>query len=222
MHPHPERIRINARTKAELVKYIREPRHQALLSGLYPHAFIDVPVEIGEDTQIWHFTHIMDNAKIGDNCTLGQGVHVAPGVVIGNGCAIQNGAQLFTGVTLEDDVFVGPCVVFTNVKNPRAFINRKQEFKPTLVKRGASIGANAIIVCGVTIGEYAMVGAGAVVTKDVPAHYLVHGAPAVRQGYVCECGEKLTFAQRHAAVFDMCRACSAEYELIGSFVTRRS
>lgn len=163
---------------------------QARLSTLYPHALIEPPVEIGEGTQIWHFVHIMLGARIGKKCTVGDGVHIAGGVVIGDGCSIQNGAQLFTGVTLEDDVFVGPHVVFTNVVNPRAFLDRKNDFRPTLVKRGASIGANATVRCGVTIGEYAMIGAGAVVTKDVPAHTAWIGNPAKFLYQVCRCGAR--------------------------------
>jgi UDP-2-acetamido-3-amino-2,3-dideoxy-glucuronate N-acetyltransferase len=200
------------------MKYHAEHGYMARLSTLYPHAIIDVPVEIGESTQIWHYTHVMDHAEIGDNCTLGQGVHVAPGVVIGNGCAIQNGVQLFTGVTLEDDVFVGPCATFTNVRTPRAFVDRKQDFKPTLVKRGASIGANATIVCGVTIDEYAMVGAGAVVTRSVGAHRIVVGNPAREAGWACRCGVRLTCG-RLTTIFDMCRGCSSHWQLTGGQLT---
>ena len=201
------------------MKYHNGSPYIAQLSTRYPHAIIDTPVEIGEDTQIWHFTHVMDGAKIGDRCTLGQGVHVAPGVVIGNGCAIQNGVQLFTGVTLEDDVFVGPCAIFTNVTTPRAFVDRKQEFKPTLVKRGASIGANATILCGVTIGEYAMIGAGAVVTRDVSMHRIVIGNPAREDGWACRCGVRLTIP-RLTTFFNPCHACAARYDLVGPYLKR--
>lgn len=194
------------------MKYHNEGPYIAQLSGRFPYAIIDTPVEIGEGTQIWHYTHVMDHAKIGDNCTLGQGVHVAPGVVIGNNCAIQNGVQLFTGVTLEDDVFVGPCAVFTNVRTPRAFVDRKQEFALTLVKRGASIGANATILCGVTIGEYAMVGAGAVVTEGVRAHECVAGSPARRIGWVCRCGTRIR-PLPISTVFEPCLSCKNVYEL---------
>lgn len=192
---------------------------RARLSMLFPYAIIDTPVEIGEGTQIWHFTHVMDHAKIGDGCTLGQGVHVANGVVIGNRCAIQNGAQLFTGVTLEDDVFVGPCAVFTNVTNPRAFIERKQEFKPTLVRRGASIGANATILCGVAIGEYAMIGAGTVVIHPVPPHRIVVGNPAREVGWACRCGDKITFETRLTTLFSPCRTCATRYQLADGYPT---
>jgi UDP-2-acetamido-3-amino-2,3-dideoxy-glucuronate N-acetyltransferase len=164
--------------------------HRARLSTLYPHALIELPVEIGEDTRIWHFVHIMTHARIGKKCTIGDGVHISGGVVIGDGCSIQNGAQLFTGVTLEDDVFIGPHVVFTNVVNPRAFVDRKNDFRSTIVKHGASIGANATIRCGVTIGEYAMIGAGAVVTNDVPDHAAYIGTPAVFLHHVCRCGAR--------------------------------
>jgi UDP-2-acetamido-3-amino-2,3-dideoxy-glucuronate N-acetyltransferase len=159
----------------------------------HPRAVVDEQWPIGPDTKIWHFTHVMAGAVIGKNCMLGQGVHVGPGVRVGDGCRIQNGAQLFAGVTLEDNVFVGPCVVFANVKTPRAFVKRASAFDSIVVKRGASIGANATILPGVTIGEYALVGAGAVVTKDVPAHVIVIGNPAKpRPGvWVCECGEAL-------------------------------
>jgi UDP-2-acetamido-3-amino-2,3-dideoxy-glucuronate N-acetyltransferase len=146
--------------------------------------------EVGDST-IWNYVHIGRGAKIGDGCTLGDAVHIGPKVKIGNGCKIQNGAQLFEGVTLEDDVFVGPHVVTTNVTIPRAFINRHTEFKTTLIKRGASIGANATIICGITIGEYAMIGAGAVVTKSVSPHTLVLGAPAQFNWHVCRCGGRL-------------------------------
>ena len=144
---------------------------------------------IGENTHIWRFASVAGGARIGERCTVGQGAHIGPRVVVGNGCKIQNGAQLFEGVTLEDDVFIGPHVVFTNVLTPRAFVNRKAEFKPTLVKRGASIGANATIICGVEIGEYAMIGAGSVVTRNVMSHSLVVGVPAHSKQYVCKCGE---------------------------------
>ena len=197
-----------------MMKYHDEHPYIAQLSIRFPHAIIDMPVEIGVDTQIWHYTHVMAGAKIGDRCTLGQGVHVASNVTVGNGCKIQNGVQLFTGVTLEDDVFVGPCAVFTNVKTPRAFEDRKAEFQPTLVRTGASIGANATIVCGVTIGEYAMVGAGAVVTRDVPMHALVVGNPAEhRHAWVCTCGARLTIG-RLTTIFDPCRECASRYELV--------
>jgi UDP-2-acetamido-3-amino-2,3-dideoxy-glucuronate N-acetyltransferase len=174
----------------------------------HPTAIIDEPCEIGEGTKIWHYSHIMRGAKIGKNCNIGQNVVIFPGVLIGNGVKIQNNVSVYTGVTLEDDVFCGPSMVFTNVLNPRSHIPRKDEFKNTLVRKGATIGANATIVCGVTIDSYAFVGAGAVVTKDVPAHALVVGNPARIVGWVCQCGEKLNFNVDQAK----CYRCADEYK----------
>lgn len=154
-------------------------------------AVVDDGVVIGDGTKIWHFCHVMTGSVIGEKCVLGQNVAVGPDATIGNGCKIQNNVSIYKGVTLEDDVFCGPSAVFTNVRTPRAFVERKDEFQPTLVKRGASIGANATIVCGVVIGEYAMVGAGAVVTADVPSHALVVGAPARFLGWVSRTGDRL-------------------------------
>lgn len=158
---------------------------------VHPTTELDENVTIGKNSKIWHFSHIMDNTTIGSNCTLGQNVVAGPDVSIGNGCKIQNNVSLYKGVTLEDEVFCGPSMVFTNVFNPRSHIKRMDEVRPTLVKKGASLGANCTIVCGVTIGKYAFVGAGAVVTKDVPDHALVMGNPAKQTGCMCECGEKL-------------------------------
>ncbi|MDA3790825.1 MAG: aminotransferase class I/II-fold pyridoxal phosphate-dependent enzyme [Desulfobacula sp.] len=158
---------------------------------VHPTTELDENVTIGKNTKIWHFSHIMKNTIIGANCTMGQNVVAGPDVCIGNGCKIQNNVSLYKGVTLEDDVFCGPSMVFTNVFNPRSHIKRMNEVRPTLVKKGASLGANSTIVCGVTIGKYAFVGAGAVVTKDVPDHALVMGNPARQTGWMCECGEKL-------------------------------
>ena len=161
-------------------------------SFAHKSAFIDKGAEIGEGTKIWHFCHIMPGAKIGKNCVLGQNVFVAEGAVIGNGVKIQNNVSVYNGVTLEDNVFVGPSVVFTNVFNPRSEINRMNEVKPTLVKKGATLGANCTIVCGAVIGRYSFVGAGAVVTKDTPDHAICYGNPAKRKGWMCECGNKLS------------------------------
>ena len=158
---------------------------------VHPTTELDENVTIGHDTKIWHFSHIMSNTIIGSNCNFGQNVVAGPDVSIGNGCKIQNNVSLYKGVTLEDDVFCGPSMVFTNVFNPRSHIKRMDEVRPTLVKKGASLGANCTIVCGVTIGKYAFVGAGAVVTKDVPDYALVMGNPAKQTGWMCECGEKL-------------------------------
>jgi UDP-2-acetamido-3-amino-2,3-dideoxy-glucuronate N-acetyltransferase len=151
---------------------------------IHPSAVIDKGVSIGENTKIWHFSHIMENAFIGKNCNIGQNVVIAPNVKIGNNVKIQNNVSVYTGVTCEDDVFLGPSCVFTNVINPRSFIERKDQFLPTIVKKGASIGANATILCGITIGEYAMIGAGAVVTKDVEPYALIVGNPGKQIGKV--------------------------------------
>jgi UDP-2-acetamido-3-amino-2,3-dideoxy-glucuronate N-acetyltransferase len=174
-------------------------------------AVIDTPCDIGEGTRIWHFCHIMPNAKIGANCILGQNVFVASDVIIGNNVKIQNNVSLYTGVILEDDVFCGPSVVFTNVINPRSHISRKSEYQRTLVKRGATLGANCTIVCGTTIGKYAFVGAGAVVTRDVPDYALVVGVPARIVGWMCRCGTRLPFAVDEAAEQATCEVCGAAY-----------
>jgi UDP-2-acetamido-3-amino-2,3-dideoxy-glucuronate N-acetyltransferase len=157
----------------------------------HPTAIVDPNVTVGAGTKIWHFSHVLGGSVVGERCVLGQNVVVGPDVRIGNGCKIQNNVSVYKGVTLEDDVFCGPSMVFTNVLNPRAFIERKDEFRPTLVRRGATIGANATIVCGNTIGEYAMVGAGAVVTRNVPAFALVIGAPAKFLGWISRSGDRL-------------------------------
>ena len=157
----------------------------------HPTAVVDDGAEIGAGTKIWHFAHILGGTKIGERCVVSQNVMIGPNVRIGNGCKIQNNVSLYEGVTLEDDVFCGPSMVFTNVLLPRAFVNRRSEFLPTLIRRGASIGANATIVCGHTIGQYAMVGAGAVVTRDVEDFALVLGAPARRIGWVSKSGDRL-------------------------------
>ena len=154
-------------------------------------AVVDANVTIGEKTKIWHFTHVLGNSHIGARCAIGQNVSIGPNVTIGNGCKIQNNVSVYTDVTLEDDVFCGPSMVFTNVLTPRAFVERKNEFAKTLVKKGATIGANATIICGHDIGEYAMVGAGAVVTKEVLPYALVVGNPARRIGWVSRTGERL-------------------------------
>lgn len=147
-------------------------------------SYVDEGAEIGEETKIWHFCHIMSGAKIGSNCSLGQNVNIGGKAIIGNGVKIQNNVSVYDDVIVEDDVFLGPSMVFTNVINPRAFVQRKNEYKQTVLKKGCSIGANVTIVCGVTIGEYAMVGAGSVVTKDVPPYSLVYGNPARVHGKV--------------------------------------
>lgn len=158
---------------------------------IHDTAVIDNDVAIGQGTKIWHFCHILTGSRLGDNCILGQNVMIGPNVSIGNGVKVQNNVAIYTGVTIEDDVFCGPAMVFTNVLTPRAFVERKDEFAPTLVRKGASIGANATIICGNTIGCYAMVGAGAVVTRDVVDYALVVGAPARLAGWVSRSGERL-------------------------------
>ncbi len=174
---------------------------------VHESSYVDEPCEIGKDTKIWHFSHIMKDCKIGVNCNLGQNVVISPNVIIGNNVKIQNNVSVYTGVICEDDVFLGPSCVFTNVINPRSFIERKDEYKKTVVKKGASIGANATIVCGYDIGKYAFVGAGAVVTKDVPDYALVVGTPARVVGYVCKCGNKLE--QKNNKY--ICNTCNKEY-----------
>lgn len=154
-------------------------------------AVIDPGVSVGAGTRIWHFAHLLPGTRVGEGCTIGQNVALGPDVTVGRGCKIQNNVSVFKGVTLEDGVFCGPSMVFTNVYNPRAHISRRDEFRPTLVMRGATLGANCTIVCGVTIGRYAFVGAGAVVTRDVPDHALITGNPGRRSGWMCRCGEKL-------------------------------
>ncbi|MEW6358369.1 MAG: Gfo/Idh/MocA family oxidoreductase [Planctomycetota bacterium] len=175
----------------------------------HPTAVIDEPVEIGEGTKIWHFAHVLKNSKIGRNCTIGQNVMIGPDVTIGDGCKIQNNVSLFKGVTLEDYVFCGPSCVFTNVLNPRSEIPRMDELRPTFVRLGATIGANATILCGHSIGEYAFIGAGAVVTKDAPAYALMYGNPAAQKGWMCRCGAgKLDFGAANEAA---CPACGQVY-----------
>ena len=175
---------------------------------VHESSYVDAGARIGKGTKIWHFCHVMPGAVIGERCNLGQNVVVMPGARIGNNVKIQNNVSIYEGVTLEDDVFCGPSCVFTNVLNPRSHVPRKHEYQPTLVKRGSSIGANATIVCGVTLGEYAFIGAGAVVTSDVPAYALMVGVPARRVGWMCQCGERLPPTGGGL----VCPACGATYE----------
>jgi UDP-2-acetamido-3-amino-2,3-dideoxy-glucuronate N-acetyltransferase len=175
---------------------------------VHESSYVDDGAQVGRGTKIWHFCHVMPGAVIGEGCSLGQNVVVMPGTRIGNNVKIQNNVSIYEGVTLEDDVFCGPSCVFTNVLNPRSHVSRKHEYRPTRVKRGSSIGANATILCGVTLGEYAFIGAGAVVTSDVPAYALMVGVPARRVGWMCQCGERLSVAAGKAA----CPVCGTAYE----------
>lgn len=178
----------------------KKPKTKKKESSFFAHesSFIDEGVEIGEGTKIWHFSHILSNTKIGKNCSFGQNCVVGGSVTVGSGVKVQNNVSIYEGVEVEDDVFLGPSMVFTNVINPRAFIQRKEEFKKTLLKKGCSIGANATIVCGVTIGEYALIGSGAVVNRDVKPYALMVGVPAKQIGWVGVSGNTLNFIDNRA------------------------
>ncbi len=198
--------------------------------GVFIHesSYVDDGASVGDGTKIWHFCHVMPGAVIGERCSLGQNVVVMPGTRIGNNVKIQNNVSIYEGVELEDDVFCGPSMVFTNVINPRSAVSRKHEYQRTLVRRGATIGANATVICGVTLGEYTFVGAGAVVTKDVKSFALVTGVPARQVGWMCRCGERLdtagtgnreqgTEAPRSGSRFPVpgslsCSVCGTKYE----------
>ena len=175
---------------------------------VHESSYVDDGAVIGAGTKIWHFSHVMGGAVIGARCNLGQNVVVMPGTRLGDNVKVQNNVSIYEGVELENDVFCGPSCVFTNVLNPRSHVSRKHEYQRTLVKRGGSIGANATIVCGVTLGEYAFIGAGAVVTADVPSYGLMVGVPARRVGWMCQCGERLHVTAGRAA----CAVCGATYE----------
>ena len=209
--------------------------------GVFIHesSYVDDGAVVGDGTKIWHFCHVMPGAVVGERCSLGQNVVVMPGTRIGNNVKIQNNVSIYEGVELEDDVFCGPSMVFTNVINPRSHVSRKDEYQKTLVRRGATIGANATVVCGVTLGEYAFIGAGAVVTKDVRAFALVTGVPGRQVGWMCRCGVRLGVAYREprggtargrgqspvpaattsplpmsaTAEFTLCSACGTAYTL---------
>jgi len=183
---------------------------------VHPSSFVDEPCTIGAGTKIWHFSHVMKDSVIGRDCNIGQNVVVSPGVRVGDGCKIQNNVSLYTGVILEDGVFCGPSMVFTNVINPRSEVVRKDEYRKTLVRHGASLGANSTIVCGVTIGEYAFVGAGTVVTRDVADYALVVGNPARRTGWMCRCGIKLQLGGDAAT----CEACGSSYRMHAGMLAR--
>lgn len=191
-------------------------------SGYFLHesSCVDDGVDIGNGTKIWHFSHVLAGARIGQNCVIGQNVCIERGVVIGDGCKIQNNVSVYAGVTLEDGVFCGPSCVFTNVYNPRAFIERKHEYRQTLVKRGATIGANSTIVCGVTVGRYALVAAGAVVKKDVADYAVAAGVPARRVGWACKCGTTLKAAGNGEESVVVCAYCGNEYVMAGDLLRR--
>jgi UDP-2-acetamido-3-amino-2,3-dideoxy-glucuronate N-acetyltransferase len=180
-------------------------RDSSLNYFAHPTAIIDEGCEIGKDTKIWHFTHILSGSKIGEHCNIGQNVVIGPDVTVGNACKIQNNVSIYKGVTLEEGVFCGPSMVFTNVYNPRAEIRKMDQLRPTLVKRGTTIGANATIICGTTIGRYAFIGAGAVVNEDVPDYALVVGNPAKQKGWMCECGERLDKVLK-------CKVCGKKFK----------
>jgi UDP-2-acetamido-3-amino-2,3-dideoxy-glucuronate N-acetyltransferase len=184
---------------------------------VHPSAIIDEGCEIGAGTKIWHFSHIMPNSIIGNNCNIGQNVVISPEVVLGNNVKVQNNVSIYTGVQCEDDVFLGPSMVFTNVTNPRSAINRRDQYSKTIVKRGATIGANATIVCGHDIGKYAFIGAGAVVTKNVPDYALVMGNPARQTGWMSEYGHKLKFNSEGMAT---CEESKEEYRLTNGRVIK--
>src|ERR1700741_2453895 len=180
-------------------------------------AFIDEGCVIGKGTKIWHFSHIMPGCKLGENCNIGQNVVISPEVVLGRNVKVQNNVSIYTGVTCDDDVFLGPSMVFTNVINPRSAVNRKNEYAKTHVGKGASIGANATIVCGHDIGEYAFIGAGAVVTKTVPPYALMVGNPARQLGWISEYGHRLEFDKEGVAI---CKESQAKYKLENGAVTK--
>ena len=182
---------------------------------IHPTAIVDDGAQIGADTRVWHWVHICGQARIGARCSFGQNVFVGNDVIIGDNVKVQNNVSIYDAVTLEDDVFCGPSMVFTNVNNPRSHVSRKNEYRRTIVKRGATIGANATVVCGHTIGEYAFIGAGAVVTKDVKPYALMVGTPAKRIGWMCQCGERLPDSiDQHA-----CAACGQRYDIGGNHCT---
>ena len=184
---------------------------------VHESSYVDEPCQIGKGTKIWHFSHVMKNSVIGENCNIGQNVVVSPGVELGNNVKIQNNVSLYTGVVCEDDVFLGPSMVFTNVINPRSGVIRKEEYMKTVVKKGASIGANATIVCGNNIGKYAFIGAGAVVTKEVPDYALMVGNPSKNIGWMSEFGERLNFDSKGIAI---CDNTGLKYKLNNNLVNK--
>ena len=180
---------------------------------VHESSYVDEPCDIGEGTRIWHFSHVMKDCEIGASCNIGQNVVVSPGCRIGNNVKIQNNVSVYTGVVLEDDVFCGPSMVFTNVINPRSHVERKDEYKQTLVKQGATIGANATIVCGITLGRYCFIGAGSVVTRDVPDYARVFGSPAKVRGWSCQCGYDLALGDALTDYGEAyCESCGYRYQ----------
>lgn len=188
---------------------------------IHESSYVDDGCEIGAGTKVWHFSHVMSGSRLGERCNIGQNVVISPQVVIGNNVKIQNNVSIYTGVILEDDVFCGPSMVFTNVVNPRSHVSRKDEYRQTLVKRGASLGANCTVVCGHTIGAFAFVGAGAVITKDIPDYALVVGNPGRLVGWVCECGVKLSTGAAVPARAT-CSACQRVYVAAGGGLQREN
>lgn len=182
---------------------------------IHPSAIIDKGAQIGTGTRIWHFCHLMATCKVGERCNIGQNVYIDSNAVVGNGVKIQNNVSVYNGVVIEDDVFLGPSMVFTNVINPRSFIERKNEFKKTIVRKGASIGANATILCGIEIGKYAMIGAGAVVVKNVLSYSIVTGNPARQTGWISEAGMRLQFNAEGIAI---CPQTKRQYKLENGIV----
>lgn len=182
---------------------------------IHPTAIVDAGAQVGEGTRVWHWSHVSAGARVGAGCSFGQNVFVANDVVIGDNVKVQNNVSIYDAVTLEDDVFCGPSMVFTNVNNPRSHVSRKHEYRRTVVKKGATIGANATVVCGHVIGEYAFIGAGAVVTRDVPPYALMVGTPARRIGWMCQCGERVdsTLGEHE------CAACNTRYQVTGNSCT---
>ena len=177
---------------------------------VHESAYVDDGCVLGAGTKVWHFSHLMRGCRLGENCNIGQNVVIAEGVTLGRGCKVQNNVSIYQGVTCEDEVFLGPSMVFTNVLNPRAAVCRKSEYRPTLLRKGTTVGANSTVVCGHTLGEYCMIGAGAVITKDVPAYALMAGVPARQIGWVSRHGERLVFDENGQAV---CPATGERYEL---------
>ncbi len=190
-----------------------------IMADYFAHetAVIDEGCQIGKGTKIWHFTHIMKESVIGENCNIGQNVVISPGVILGQNVKVQNNVSIYTGVICEDDVFLGPSMVFTNVVNPRSAVNRKEQYKRTLVQKGTTIGANATIICGVTLGKFSFIGAGAVVTKDVSPYALVIGNPARQKGWMSEYGHKLNFDANGIAI---CPESKEKYELKNNLVRK--